>query len=69
MNKPILSQEEDRLLTYKDIQYIFGVGKNRAYELLNSSGFPTLKIGNRMYVSKKALDEWIATYTFKTYLI
>jgi len=69
MNKPILSQEEDRLLTYKDIQYIFGVGKNRAYELLNSSGFPTLKIGNRMYVSKKALDEWIATYTFKTYRI
>lgn len=67
MNKPILLQEEDRLLTYKDIQYIFGVGKNRAYELLNSSGFPTIRIGERMYVSKKALDEWIATYTSKTY--
>lgn len=69
MNNSILSLEEDRLLTYKDIQFIFGVGKNRAYELMNSSGFPTLRIGERMYVSREALRKWIATYTNKTYRI
>lgn len=59
----------DRLLTPKDLQVIFSIGKNRAYELMNSSGFPTLKINNRMYVSKSALDKWIDTYTGRQYLV
>ena len=62
-------ETEERLLTPKDLQYIFGIGKNRAYELMNSSGFPTLKINSRMYVSKTALNKWIDTYTGRQYLV
>ena len=62
-------EAEERLLTPKDLQYIFGIGKNRAYELMNSSGFPTLKINNRMYVSKTALNKWIDIYTGRQYLV
>lgn len=58
---------EERLLTPKDIQRIFSIGKNRAYDLMNSSGFPTIRIGSRMYVSQRALDRWVDTYTGKTY--
>lgn len=57
----------DRLLTPKDIQVIFSIGKNRAYELMKSAGFPSLKINNRLYVSKDALDSWIKEYTGKRY--
>ena len=67
-----ISQEmgtEDRLLTAKDIARIFSTGKNRAYELMNSSGFPTLKVGNRLYVARKALDRWIDLYTGSAYLV
>ena len=61
--------QDDRLLTAKDLQYIFSVGKNRAYELMNSKAFPSLQIGSRKYVSRTALQEWVKTYTGKEYLI
>jgi predicted DNA-binding transcriptional regulator AlpA len=54
-----------RMLTAKDIQEIFMIGKNTAYELMNSKGFPTLRINNRLYVSQSALNKWIETYSGK----
>jgi len=48
---------------------MFGMGKNQAYALMKSAGFPSLKINDRIYVSKEALDGWITTYTGKTYLL
>ena len=61
--------QDDRLLTVKDLQYIFSVGKNRAYELMNSKAFPSLQIGNRKYVSRAALQKWVETYTGREYLL
>ena len=57
------------LLTYKDLQSILKIGKNRAYELLKSDCFPTITINKRMYVSRKHLEEWIDSYTHKAYLV
>lgn len=59
----------DRLLTAKDLQYIFSIGKNRAYELMNSKAFPTLQIGCRKYVSSAALQKWVETYTGREYIL
>ncbi len=59
---------KDRLLTARDLQYIFSVGKNRAYELLNSKAFPTIQIGGRKYVSWDALQKWIEIYSGRKYI-
>jgi hypothetical protein len=61
--------DSNRLLTYKDLQTILHVGKSRAYELLKSDCFPTIKINNRYYVSQKHLEKWIDTYSGKTFLV
>ena len=58
-----------RLLTVNDIMQIFGVGKNRAYELMHSKGFPTITIGTEMRVNPKALQKWIDDNTGRTILI
>ena len=60
--------QEERLLTAKDIQYILGMRKNKTYELLNSKGFPTLRIGKRIYVKRSKLNEWINLYSGRAYL-
>lgn len=57
-----------RLLTAKDIQSIFGIGKNQAYALMNSDGFPTIKLNNRLYVTQKDLEKWLDTYKGRSYL-
>jgi len=58
-----------KLLTAKDIQRILSCSKNRSYELLHSSGFPTLQICGRYYVKEDALNQWIDTYTGRKYTV
>lgn len=48
-----------RLLTVKDIMTIFGIGKNKAYTLMRTKGFPLIYVGRDMRVDPKALREWI----------
>ena len=50
---------EKILLTIKDIQEIFQCGKNYAYSLTKLKGFPTIKIGKKIFVPKDKLKKWI----------
>jgi len=47
------------LYTKKDIQNIFQLGRDKTYQLMNSRGFPTIKIGKTSYVPKDKLEKWI----------
>ena len=50
---------EKLLLTIKDIQEVFQCGKNYAYSLTKLKGFPTIKIGKKIFVPKDKLKKWI----------
>ena len=43
----------------RDIQNIFKCGKRQAYELIHTSGFPTIRIGKKLLVEKQALLKWL----------
>lgn len=58
-----------RVLTTKDIQDIFKIGKNSAYELMHSPAFPSFSINNRLYVTEEALADWLDTYKKKKFNI
>lgn len=55
------------MLTTKDLQTILKIGRDRAYALMRSKAFPSIKIGARYYVTKEALDEWLRKYAYRTY--
>lgn len=59
----------EKLLRVKDIAEIFGCGRNKAYELMKSPGFPTVKIGKNLYVSETELEKWIEDYSGKEYYL
>lgn len=61
--------EIQKLLTPKDIQSIFSVGRNQAYALMHSAGFPSITINNRLYVEPAKLQKWLDTYTGRTYIL
>ena len=42
----------------KDLQEVLPVGKNELYELVHSKGFPQIKVGRRILISKKLFEEW-----------
>ena len=50
---------EKILLTIKDIQEVFQCGKNYVYSLTKLKGFPTIKIGKKIFVPKDKLKKWI----------
>ena len=55
-----LENSDLTLYNSKDIQHIFKCGRKQLYEILNTRGFPTIRIGAKFYVEKKALEKWIA---------
>ena len=46
-------------LTVNDISQILGIGKQNAYSLCHSKGFPSVKIGKRIVIPKLAFIEWM----------
>lgn len=53
--------------TVTDIQNILSLGKTRTYELMRSDGFPSMKLNNRLYVTKPNFEKWLEKYTNKTF--
>jgi excisionase family DNA binding protein len=51
---------EKEFLTVKDLKAYLNIGWNNAYKLANSKGFPAIKVGNCIRISKKELDIWIS---------
>ena len=55
------------MLTVKDIQKKLKIGRDRAYALMRSTAFPSIKIGARYYVTEEALDDLLRRYAYKTF--
>jgi len=67
MNKTKIDNEDPVLYTVKDIQRIFHCGQRQAYCLVNSAGFPMIRLNHKILVSKPKLEAWINTYTGKEF--
>lgn len=68
MNSPeeeleVQGNSEIKLYTVKDLQRIFHIGKNKAYELINIKGFPYIKIGRNILIPDDKLRKWISENT------
>lgn len=55
------------LLRVKDLQELLQIGRDKAYALMHSSAFPSIKIGRCYYVSKDELQKWLDRYAYMTY--
>jgi len=45
--------------TVKDIQTILSIGKNTAYQLIESKPFPIIRIGKTYRIPKGAFEKWL----------
>lgn len=52
-------ESESIMLNANQLAHALGISRSGAYELMHSSGFPTLRIGKRMMVSQNQLNRWI----------
>lgn len=62
MNNRFKTNEElPATLSAKDISRYLGISKANSYILMDSKGFPTLKIGKRKLVPKDKFLIWISS--------
>lgn len=50
---------EKRTITVYELQEQLQIGRAKAYELVNSKGFPSLRVGRKILVSVEGLKKWI----------
>jgi len=55
--------EEVTLLTMDEVKKILRIGTNKAYEMVAQKKIPSIKMGSKIRVPKKALMEWIEKET------
>ena len=48
---------------------IVGVSVSKMYEMMRIEGFPTIKLGKRLLVSRKGLERWIEEQAQKGWYI
>lgn len=46
------------LMTVEDLQFRYGIGKNKAYSLVKCKGFPSFQIYERYYIKVDDLMKW-----------
>ena len=49
--------ENKKLITVKEFAKEYGIGTNKAYEIVNSKGFPGVKLGRKILVIRDRVDE------------
>ena len=48
---------------------ILGVSVSKVYEMMRIEGFPTIKLGKRLLVSRKGLERWVEEQAEKGWYI
>ncbi len=43
----------------KELIKVLPIGKNRAYELCRADGFPAMRVGKSIIISREGLEEWL----------
>lgn len=51
--------EYSDVLDVKDVQQILSIGRPQAYKLVKSGAFHTVRVGNRIKISKVVFKKWL----------
>ncbi len=60
---------ETNVLTTKDLAVKLRIGRDKAYSLIKSPSFPSIKIGNRYIVTEQALADWLTKNQYKQVMV
>lgn len=55
------SEVENQTVLYraKNWPHVLGIGKNKAYELVNRKDFPSVRLDGRIIIPVEALNRWL----------
>ena len=57
--QPVTDNTPRGFLRVEDVQRRLGIGRNSAYILVNSKGFPRIHVGSRIIIPADLFERWI----------
>ncbi len=57
---------EKRFYNMQEFQTLFGFSKPKAVAMIQTEGFPAIKIGREYFIDKQGLEKWITSNYNKT---
>ncbi len=55
------------ILTVPEVAKVLRIGRTEAYAMVGRGDIPVLRIGRRVIVPRKALEEWVLTNTARAF--
>lgn len=56
-----------KTMTVKEFCSEYGIGMNKGYELINTKGFPMLRVGRKILIIRSKVDQWLEKQVGKTF--
>lgn len=56
-----------KTMSVKDFCVEYGIGQNKAYELVNAQDFPMIKCGKKIIILRSKVDEWMINQVGKCF--
>lgn len=63
VNRMAYRNEEQPYLTVPEMCKVLRISRKTGYDLVNSEGFPCIRIGRRIIIGRVALNEWAKDHT------
>ena len=60
---------DTKILTPKELSETLKIGRDKAYALIKSPTFPSIRIGNRYIVTEQALTSWLINNQYKQVIV
>lgn len=64
-----MPSENINVLKVKDLMQVLNIGRDKAYSLMRSKAFPSIRIGRSYFVTEEELNSWLKGNRYKTYAI
>lgn len=62
-----MDSEKCKLMTVKEFSLEYGIGHNKAYQMVHSEGFPMIKCGRKIIIIRSRIDDWICNQIGKSF--
>lgn len=62
-----ISKINDKTMSVKEFCEEYGIGVNKGYEIINSAGFPMLRLGRKIIIIRAKVDEWMVMQIGKSF--
>lgn len=52
----------NKTMTVKEFSQNYGIGENKAYEIVNIEGFPKFRCGRKILILTSLVDDWLISH-------